>query len=150
MDFIDALPNSHGYIVIMVVVDKLSKVAHFVALKHPYTAVTIAQAFMDNIVKLHGLPKSIVSNRDCVFTSKLQEIFRLHRTKLNLSSSYHLQIDGQTKVVDRCLETYLRCFVSTQPNQWVKWLPWAEYWYDTTYHTSTKMTPLRSRLCTHL
>ncbi len=65
MDFIDALPNSRGYIVIMVVVDRHSKATHFVALKHPYTAVTITQAFMDNIVKLHRLPKSCNKPRTC-------------------------------------------------------------------------------------
>lgn len=87
MDFIDALPNSRGYTVIMVVVDRLSKAAHFVALKHPYTATSVARAFMDNIVKLHGLPKSIVSNRDRIFTSKFwQELFHMQGTKLKLSS----------------------------------------------------------------
>lgn len=87
MDFIDALPNSRGYTVVMVVVDRLSKAAHFVALKHPYTATSVARAFMDNIVKLHGLPKSIVSNCDRIFTSKLwQELFHMQGTKLKLSS----------------------------------------------------------------
>ena len=69
MDFIEGLPKSNGYSVIMVVVDRLTKFAHFVAVKHPYTASTIAQLFMDNIVKLHGLPNSIVSDRDTIFVS---------------------------------------------------------------------------------
>ncbi|XP_062151845.1 uncharacterized protein LOC133860216 [Alnus glutinosa] len=98
MDFIDALPNSNGYTVIMVVVDRLSKAAHFVALKHTYMATSVERAFMDNIIKLHGLPKSIVSNCDRIFTSKFwQELFRLQGTKLKLSSGYHLQTDGQTE-----------------------------------------------------
>jgi hypothetical protein len=145
MDFIDALPNSRSYTVIMVVVDRLSKAAHFVALKHPYTATSVARAFMDNIIKLHGLPKSIVSDRDRILTSKFwQELFHLQGTKLKLSSGYHPQTDGLTEVVNRCLETYLRCFVSTQPKQWVQWLSWAEYWYNTSYHTATKMTPFEA------
>jgi len=141
MDFIDALPNSRGYTMIMVVVDQLSKAAHFMALKHPYTATSVARAFMDNIVKLHVLPKSIVSYHDRIFTCKFwQELFHLQGTKLKLSSRYHPQTNEQTEVINRCLETYLRCFVSTQPKQWVQWLSLAEYWYNTTYHTSTKMT----------
>jgi len=69
MDFIDGLPKSAGCTVILVVVDRLTKYAHFIAVKHPYSAATIAQLFMDNIVKLHGLPQSIVSDRDTVFVS---------------------------------------------------------------------------------
>ena len=69
MDFIEGLPTLHGKQVIFGVVDKLSNFAHFVSLGHPYTALDVAQAFMDNIYKLHGLPKSIVSDRDPVFTS---------------------------------------------------------------------------------
>jgi hypothetical protein len=96
---------------------------------------------MDNIVKLHVLPKSIVSYHDRIFTCKFwQELFHLQGTKLKLSSRYHPQTNEQTEVINRCLETYLRCFVSTQPKQWVQWLSLAEYWYNTTYHTSTKMT----------
>jgi hypothetical protein len=64
MDFIEALPKSDDYSVILVVVDRLTKYAHFLPVKHPYTAISIAKLFLDNIVKLHGLPKSIVSDRD--------------------------------------------------------------------------------------
>jgi len=69
MDFVEGLPKSDGYTMILVVVDRLTKFAHFLPLKHPYIAATIAQVFLDNIVKLHGLPNSIVSSRDTIFLS---------------------------------------------------------------------------------
>jgi hypothetical protein len=70
MDFIEGLPKSQGYTVIMVIVDRLTKFAHFVAVKHPYTASSIAQLFMDNVVKLHGLLNSIVTDRDTIFVNQ--------------------------------------------------------------------------------
>jgi hypothetical protein len=69
IDFIEGLPVSNGYSVILVIVDRFTKYGHFFAIKHPYTVTSIAQVFLDNIVKLHGIPNSIVSDRDKVFTS---------------------------------------------------------------------------------
>jgi len=90
MDFIEGLPRSQGYSVIFVVVDRLTKYAHFMAVKHPYTAASIAQLFMDNVVRLHGLPQSIVSDRDTIFVSAFwKELFKLYRVKLALSTTYH-------------------------------------------------------------
>jgi hypothetical protein len=142
MDFIYGLPSSHGKTSIFVVVDHLTKYAHFCPVSHPYTASTIAQFFVDNIVKLHGVPQSIVSDRDKIFTSNFwKELFRL---QLKMSTSYHPQTDGQTKVVNRCLENYLRCFAGDKPKEWTRWLPWAEWWYNTTYHSATKMIPFEA------
>ena len=145
MDFIEGLPNSNGHSVIMVVVDRLSKCAHFIPLNHPYTAVTVAKAFVSNVARLHGIPTSIVSDRDKVFTSAFcQTLFQLQGTKLNMSSSYHPQTNGQTEVVNRTLEQYLRCFAGLQQKKWVEWVPWAEFSYNTSTHSSTKFSPFEA------
>jgi hypothetical protein len=124
MEFIIGLPKYGNKSVIMVVVDRLSKYAHLCALQHPFKASTVAQVFMDNIFKLHGMPQSIVSDHDMTFTSNFwQELFRLQGTQLHLSTTYHPQTDGQTEVVNKCLEAYLRCFMFEQQSQWVQWLP---------------------------
>ncbi|KAF2310230.1 hypothetical protein GH714_007321 [Hevea brasiliensis] len=129
MDFIDGLPSSGGKDSILVVIDRLSKYAHFLALSHPYSAKVIAEKFVDGIVKYHGMPRSIISDRDPIFMSHFwREFFKLSGTKLNMSSSYHPQTDGQSEVTNRCLEQYLRCFTSQQPRKWSNFLSWAEYW----------------------
>jgi transposase InsO family protein len=127
-----------------VVVDKFTKYGHFIPLSHPYTALSIAQLYLDHIYKLHGLPRVIVSDWDKVFTSSLwQELFKLTHTTLNMSSSYHPQTDGQTERLNQCLETYLRCMISSYPSKWSTWLPLAEYWYNTTPHSSHGKTPFQ-------
>jgi hypothetical protein len=106
VDFITRLPKSDEKDVIMVVVDRLNKYAHFIPLSHSYSATTVAQAFLDNIYKFYGLPSSIVSNRDPVFTSRFwKELTSLLGIHLNMSISYHAQTDGQTERVNQCLET---------------------------------------------
>eukprot|EP00253_Pinus_taeda_P025507 PITA_25507 len=142
MDFITGLPNLGNKSIIMVVVDRLSKYAHLCALPHPFTPTLVAQAFMHQTFKLHGMPTSIMSDCHPTFTSNFwQELFKLQGTQLQLGTSYHPQTDGQTKAVNKCLETYLRCFTSEKQHQWVQWLPLAEWWYNTNYHATTKMTP---------
>jgi hypothetical protein len=124
MDFIVGLPKLVNNSVTMVVVDRPSKYAHFFSLQHPFTTSIVAQRFMDQIFKLHGIPHSIVSNRDPTFTNNFwQELFRLQGTQFHLSTVYHPQIDGHTEVVNNCLETYLRCFASEQKNIRAQWLP---------------------------
>jgi hypothetical protein len=129
----------------MVVVDRLTKYAHFIAMKSDYTSKSVAELFMHNIVKLHGMPKSIVSDRDKVFTSAFwQQLFKLQGTSLAMSSAYHPQTDGQTEVLNKGLELFLRCFSFHNPKSWYKVLSWAEYWYNTAFQTSIGMTPFKA------
>ena len=145
MDFITGLPNSYGFNTILVVVDRLSKYGHFIALKGDYTSKFVAELFMTHVVKLHGMPKSIVSDRDKVFTSNFwKNLFQLQGTTLAMSSTYHPQSDGQSEVVNKCLEMFLRCFTFHNPKAWYKALNWAEFWYSTSFHTSIGMTPFKA------
>ena len=132
MDFIEALPRSDGFDTIWVIVDRLSKYSHFVPLRHPFNAKGLARLFVKEIIRLHGIPKSIVSDRGKIFMGTFwQEIHKLQGTKLNFISAYHPESDGQTEVVNKRLGNYLRCFSSTKPASWHSWLPWAEFCYNT-------------------
>ena len=145
MDFVEGLPQSARYNSILVVVDKFSRLAHFIPLSHPFTAFQVAQTFVNNIYKLHGLPAAIVSDRDPIFTSIMwKELFCLTHTELRMSTARHPQTDGQTERVNQCLETYLRCFVHACPTKWSQWLPLAEFWYNTSPHSALGTSPFEA------
>ncbi|XP_058769067.1 uncharacterized protein LOC131642924 [Vicia villosa] len=145
MDFITHLPNSFGHTVIWVICDRLTKFVHFLALPTKFTAKDLASRFSVEIYRLHGNPKSIVSDRDSLFLSSFwKEFFKQQGTILKYSTSYHPETDGQTEVVNRSLETYLRCFTSDHPRQWYKFLYLAEFWFNTSFHTAIQMTPFKA------
>ena len=138
MDFIEGSPKSHGMDVILVVVDKSRKYAHYTPLLHPYSVRLAYQAFTDNIIKLHGSPRQIMSDRDKISTTSYGKWNR-GITLLTI----HKQ-SGRQKRLNQCLETYLKCTTTEEPKKWVSWLSPAEYWYDTTYHTTHKMSPIQA------
>ena len=97
------------------------------------------------MVKLHGVPASIVSDSDKVFTSNLWwELLAGARTQLLYSTAYHPQTDGQSERVNQCMEMYLRCVVHDTPSKWRRWLPMAEFWYNSTFHSSLNCTPFKA------
>jgi hypothetical protein len=145
MDFIEGLPKSEGFEVILVVVDRLTKYAHFIPLRHPYTTSTVANLFLDTIIRLYGVPLSIVSDRDKVFTSNFwRELFTAVGTKLCYSTAYRPQTNGQSEWVNQCLEHYLSCAVHDCPGKWKRWLAMAEFWYNSSYHTSLGCSPFKA------
>jgi hypothetical protein len=143
MDFIMGLPKTQsGYDSIWVFVDRLSKLAHFIPVKTTYKGSKLAKLYMARIVCLHGVPKKIVSDRGTQFTSKFWE--KLHEsmdTKLNFSSAYHPQTDGQTERVNQILEDMLRACALKDNQSWDKCLPYVEFSYNNSYQESIKMAP---------
>jgi hypothetical protein len=131
-----------GYDSIWVIVDRLTKVAHFIPIKTTYSGPQLAELYMSRIVRLHGVPKKIVSGRGTQFTSKFWE--RLHETldtQLRFSSAYHPQTDGQTKRVNQILEDMLRACALQYGKGWDMSLSYVEFSYNNNYQESLKMAP---------
>jgi hypothetical protein len=144
MDFIEGFPKVGNKSVVLTVVDRFSKFTHFIALGHPYSAASVAKVFFEGIMRLHGIPCSIVSDRDMVFTIAFWTVlFKMTDTKLQMSSSFHPQSDDQSEVVNRVLTMYLRCLAGDRPRTWLQWLPCAKFCYNTSYHTTLKCSPFK-------
>lgn len=139
IDFIIGLPKSSDFEVILVVVERLTKYDHFVPLKDSYITAIVAQTFVDQIYRLHGLPRNIMSERDSVFISTFWQelwLFKQLGTSLCMPSTYHPQI-----VVVNChMETYLRCMAEERSSTCAKWLPLAEWQYNMSLHSTIWMT----------
>jgi hypothetical protein len=152
IDFIMGLPRTQsGYDSIWVIVDRLTKVTHFIPIKTIYSRPQLAELYMSRIVCLHGVLKKIVSNRGTQFTLKFWE--RLHEaldTQLRFSSAYHPQTDGQTERVNQIVEDMLRACALQYGRSWDKSLPYTKFSYNNSYQESLKMSlfeMLYGRMC---
>jgi len=138
-DFITKLLLAQGYDSILVVVDQLTKMVHFVPTMEKTSAEGLARLFRDNVWKLHGLPESIISDRGPQFVAGLmRELNEMLGIKSRLSMAFHPQTDGQTERVNQELEQYLRMFIDHRQEQWPKWLGTAEFAYNNKGHSSTR------------
>jgi transposase InsO family protein len=145
MDFITQLPRTKaGHDAIVVFVDTFSKMVHFVPTKTTASAPDTAKLFFDHVFKLHGLPKSIVSDRDAKFTSRFwQSLFNTLGTKLSMSTAFHPQTDGQTERANRTLEDMLRAVVGYRQDDWDEHLAAAEFACNNAPNASTSLSPFK-------
>jgi len=142
VDFITKLLLAQGYNSILVVCDRMTKMAYFVLTTEKTSAKGVARLFRDNIWKLHGLPKSIITDRGAQFVAEMMK--ELNRIDTKLSTAYHPQTDGQTERMNQDLKQYLRIFIDHRQEQWPDWLAMAEFAYNNKVQTSTKVSPFRA------
>ena len=142
MDLIEFLPTSEEYNSILVVVDRLTKMAIFIPTTTNLTAEELAQLYVTHIFSKHGLPNNIISDRGSEFTSRFWRAFTsLLGIELHLSTAFHPETDGQTERVNQVLEQYLRLYTDYQQKEWVKLLPLAEFAYNNAPHSATTVSP---------
>ena len=141
-DFITQLPESQGRTQIMVVVDRFTKMAHFIALEQNATAKGGADVFLREVWKLHGLPTEIISDMDAKFSGEFWEsICKSLNVKRRMSTAYHPQTDGQTERTNQVLEGYLRHFVNYDQDDWYQLLPLAEHGYNNSVINAHRRSP---------
>jgi hypothetical protein len=146
MDFIVGLPRTlHGYNSIWVIMDRLTKSAHFIPVVTTYRVRQYTELYISNIVRYHGIPKTIIPDRGSIFVARFWE--QLHEclgTHLIRSSAYHPQTGGQTERVNQIIEDMLRACVLTDGPKWDKHLPLAEFSYNNSYQESIKISPFEA------
>jgi len=139
---IGPLPSSNGMDVILVIVDRFTKMIRLKATTTNISSKGIAKIYRDEIWKLHGVPRTILSDRGPQFTSKFMEEFtKVLETKRKLSMAYHPQTDGQTERINQEIGTFLRHYVNYQQDDWTYWLATAEFSYNDKKHAATGKTP---------
>ncbi|CAA7014458.1 unnamed protein product [Microthlaspi erraticum] len=145
MDFVVGLPVSRTFDAIWVIVDRLTKSAHFLAIKKTDGAAVLARKFVREIVRLHGVPASIVSDRDPRFTSEFWRAFQAEMgTKVHLSTAYHPQTDGQSERTIQTLEDLLRMCVLDWGGHWADHLSLVEFAYNNSFQASIGMAPFEA------
>jgi hypothetical protein len=141
-DFVVDLPVSHGYDSVLVFIDRLTKMSHFIPCNKTATAPDFARMFLDYVVRIHGLPDSIVSDRGSIFTSKFwKALSRMMGTKQRLSTAFHPQTDGQTERMNQTMEQYLRMYCNYQQDDWAELLSLAEFSYNNAFQQTIKCSP---------
>jgi transposase InsO family protein len=142
VDFIVELPESSGHDAVMVVVDSVTKRAHFAPTLTTVTASGTARLFLQHVWRHHGLPRKVVSDRGPQFVAEFtKELYRMLGIKLAATTAYHPQGDGQTERVNQELEQYLRLFVNQRQDNWSELLPLAEFQYNNHIHSTTQHQP---------
>ena len=146
MNFVFKLPRTQRrHDGIWVIVDRLTKSAHFLAVKETFSLQRLAELFIREIVRLHGVPVSIVSNRNACFTSKFwRSLQQALGTKLHFSTAFHPQTDGQSERTIQTLEDMLRSCVMQFKGNWDSHLPLVEFTYNNTFHSSIGMAPFEA------
>jgi hypothetical protein len=142
LDLITGLPKSNEKDAILVVVDKLTKYAHFIATNTEVTALQSAELLLKRVVKYFGLPSRIIGDRDPRWTSLVwNSLASLFGTRLALSTSRHPQTDGQTEVMNQNLETMLRAYIHADQKDWANWLDVLQFAYNNATHSAHKSSP---------
>ena len=143
-DFITRLPLAQGYDAILVVCNRFSKMAHFIATMEKTLVEGLTKLFQDHVWKLHGLPESIISDRGVQFVAgMMKELNNLLEIQTKLSMAYHPQTDRQTERINQELEQYLRVFIDHKQEQWPDWLGTAEFVYNNKIYIATKILPFK-------
>uniref|UniRef100_A0A670I6J2 Gypsy retrotransposon integrase-like protein 1 n=1 Tax=Podarcis muralis TaxID=64176 RepID=A0A670I6J2_PODMU len=150
IDFMTDLPKSRGKTAVMVVVDLLTKMCHFIVCSHAVTAEETAQLFVNHIFRLHGAPSRVISDRGKQFTSRFwRRLMNLLQVEVGFSTVRHPETNGQAERANSILQQYLRCYVNERQNDWVERLALAEFAYNNAEHVSTGMSPFLANYGCH-
>jgi len=147
---IGPLPSSNGMDAILVIVDRFTKMIRLKATMTNISSEEIAKIYRDEIWKLHGVPRTILSNRGLQFASKfIEEFTKVLGTKRKLSTAYHPQTDGQTERINQEIGMFLRYYMNYQQDNWIDWLATVEFSYNNKKHVATRKIPFKLNFGRH-